>query len=141
MTLPDPPGGNRRVSEAAALRSRLAAAEVQIAALRAAEEVHQALERATERAFYASDLERRITFWSEGARQLFGYEGRDILGRPNDLLFTPEDRAADVPGEELRAVLSRGRAPNERWLQRKDGSRFWASGVAMPLGGSGSARG
>jgi PAS domain S-box-containing protein len=163
MILPDPPGGSRSASEAATLRARLAAAEIEIAdvraaangastraaaeleacraTLRVAEEVGQTLESAAEFAFFASDLERRITLWSEGAWRLFGYEAREILGQPCDLLFTPEDRAADVPGEELRAVVSEGRAPNERWLLRRDGVRFWASGVAMPVGGSDAARG
>jgi signal transduction histidine kinase len=54
-----------------------------------------------------------------------------------DDLFTPEDRAAGEPEREAAAARRAGRAEDERWHVRKDGSRFWASGVltAMDDGG------
>jgi signal transduction histidine kinase/CheY-like chemotaxis protein len=44
-------------------------------------------------------------------------------------MFTAEDRAAGVPERELGQAATEGRAPDERWHLRKDGSRFWASGM------------
>ena len=37
------------------------------------------------------------------------------------------------PSRRSRKALERGRAENERWHVRKDGSRFWASGLLMPM--------
>jgi signal transduction histidine kinase/CheY-like chemotaxis protein len=45
------------------------------------------------------------------------------------VLFTPEDRANQVPEGEIRRARESGRALDERWHMRKDGTRFWASGV------------
>ena len=55
-----------------------------------------------------------------------------------DVLFTPEDREAGEPEAEARVALRDGRAADERWHMRKDGSRFYASGVLTPLGEGGS---
>jgi PAS domain S-box-containing protein len=49
------------------------------------------------------------------------------------VIFTPEDRAAGAPQAERRDALARGRAEDERWHLRKDGSRFWGSGLLTPL--------
>jgi len=56
-----------------------------------------------------------------------------VIGRRGDIFFTPEDRAAGEPAHEMSLARSKGRAANERWHLRKDGSRFWGSGVMLPL--------
>jgi FOG: PAS/PAC domain len=33
----------------------------------------------------------------------------------------------------MHSALTKGRGENERWHIRKDGSRFWGSGLVMPL--------
>jgi two-component system CheB/CheR fusion protein len=38
-----------------------------------------------------------------------------------------------MPAERLRIARESGRAPDERWMLRKDGSVFWGSGVTTPL--------
>jgi signal transduction histidine kinase/ActR/RegA family two-component response regulator len=45
------------------------------------------------------------------------------------VLFTPEDRADRAPAGEIQRALETGRALDERWHMKKDGTRFWASGV------------
>jgi PAS domain S-box-containing protein len=47
--------------------------------------------------------------------------------------FTPEDVAAGVPEHELKLSLQEGRAIDERYHMRKDGSLFWGSGLVFPL--------
>ncbi|MEO5881957.1 MAG: chemotaxis protein CheB, partial [Caldimonas sp.] len=78
-----------------------------------------------------------ISAWSPGARQVFGYEAEEAVGQPFDLLFTDEDRARGAAADELRQADEEGRAPDERWMRRKDGSVFFASGVLAPLKGEG----
>ncbi|QYO64060.1 GAF domain-containing protein [Leptolyngbya sp. 7M] len=48
-------------------------------------------------------------------------------------MFTPEDVAAQVPQQELATARTEGRAEDERWHCRKNGTRFWASGVVTAL--------
>jgi two-component system CheB/CheR fusion protein len=57
-------------------------------------------------------------------------------------LFTPEDVQQDAPAAELRTARDEGRAEDNRWQQRKDGSRLFASGVTAPmLGDDGTLQG
>lgn len=122
----------RLETEVAARTAGLAQAN---AALRESQEhLHLIFDSARDYAIYTLDLAGRVTSWNPGAQHLLGWSEAEMLGRATDALFTPEDRAADgVPAAELRRVAEEGRAENERWHLRKDGSRFWASGVAMPL--------
>ena len=100
------------------------------------------VENARDYAIFSLDLERRITSWNSGAQALLGYTHDEAIGLAVDALFTPEDRAAGVPSAEAVTALAEGRATNERWHLRKDGSRFWASGALMAMrDGPGTALG
>jgi len=100
---------------------------------RAEEQFRLIVDSATDFAIIASDLEGRVTTWNTGAKRLLGYEEAEILGEDAAVIFTPEDRAAGRVEKEMRGALENGRAENERWHVRKDGSRFWASGLMMTL--------
>jgi two-component system CheB/CheR fusion protein len=80
------------------------------------------------------DAEGRTTSWNKGAERIFGYAEHEMLGQTLDALFTPEDRARGAREEEMRRAREGGRSEDERWHLRKDGSRFFASGVTNPLG-------
>ncbi|MEH3145921.1 MAG: PAS domain S-box protein [Methylobacterium frigidaeris] len=91
------------------------------------------IESAIDFAVIVTDLEGIVTDWNAGAETIFGWRRDEITGRPTDPIFTPEDRAAGCVRQEMRAALTEGRAKDERWHLRKDGSRLWASGELMPL--------
>jgi len=84
-------------------------------------------------AIFTLDLERRVSSWNSGAEATFGYTEAEILGQPGDILFTPEDRRHNAPEAEVQTALAEGRASDERWHIRKDGTRFYASGVMTLL--------
>src|SRR5690606_3107992 len=66
------------------------------AALRDSEErLRLVIESATEYAIVTLDWARRITGWNSGAERMLGYAEAEVLGRPGDIFFTPEDVAAD----------------------------------------------
>ena len=91
------------------------------------------LDSVKEYAIITLDREGRVASWNRGAERLLGYAAGDVLGRPGDIFFTPEDRAGGAPEREMRLANEQGRATNERWHVRKDGSRFWGSGVMFPV--------
>ncbi|WP_434389988.1 PAS domain-containing protein [Melittangium boletus] len=91
------------------------------------------MESAIDFAVIAADLDGRITHWNEGARRILGWTPEEIRGQPLHRLFTEEDRAQGVPERELRQAREEGRALDERWHVRADGSRFWASGELTRL--------
>ncbi|MBA2459287.1 MAG: PAS domain S-box protein [Gemmatimonadales bacterium] len=71
--------------------------------------------------------------WSEGVSRVLGYAEAEFVGQHASELFTPEDRAAGVPERELAFAAEHGSASDERWLVRKDGARFWASGMTTRI--------
>jgi PAS domain S-box-containing protein len=93
------------------------------------------LEQLTDYAIVFLDAEGRVADWNAGADRLLGYTAAETLGKSLDFIFTPEERAAGVPAQELRQAADTGRAGDDRWHQRKDGSRFWCSGVMTGLRG------
>lgn len=97
------------------------------------ERLRQIIDSAREYAIITLDAEGRIASWNKGAERLLGYEQSEILGQSGEVFFRPEDRAAGIPDRELRAARADGRAANERWHVRKDGSCFWGSGVMLPV--------
>ena len=91
------------------------------------------LQSAIDLAVVATDLDGRVTDWNAGAEMLLGWTAGEMVGREIGTFFIPEDRDAGVPEREMRLAREEGRAEDERWHLKKDGSRFWASGVVTPL--------
>jgi two-component system, chemotaxis family, CheB/CheR fusion protein len=91
------------------------------------------LESARDYAIISTDLQRRVTSWNPGAERISGYTEAEVLGQSADLIFTPEDLERGDAKREAHIALTTGRAANERWHRRKDGSRFWGSGVMMAM--------
>src|SRR5215217_6254236 len=89
-------------------------------------------EAAKDYAIFMTDAEGRVSAWNEGAQRLFGYGEGEILGEDATILFTPEDRESGAHERELQKAQTEGRAVDERWHMRNDGSRFWASGFVRP---------
>lgn len=84
-------------------------------------------------AVYTKDLEGRILSWNPGVERLLGYAEGEWVGRHVSVIFTPEDLARGALDEELKTALAEGRAEDQRWHVRQDGSRFWANGLLMLL--------
>jgi PAS domain S-box-containing protein len=91
------------------------------------------IESSTDFGIFTIDPSGLVTTWNVGAERLFGFSESEVVGTSADVIFVPEDRAAGAPEKERAQALANGRAIDERWHQRQDGSRFWASGLMMPL--------
>lgn len=91
------------------------------------------MENVTDYAIFSTDSEGVVESWNTGAEKIFGYSAEEIIGKPSEMLFTAEDVDKGVHTNEMRAARQKGRAADERWYIRKDGSRFFGSGVMMPL--------
>ena len=91
------------------------------------------IESAHEYAIFTTDLSMRVTTWNSGAERVLGFAEREIVGQSASVIFTPEDRAANRPEVEREQALAEGKASDERWHLRKDGTRFWSNGFLMPM--------
>jgi len=80
-------------------------------------------------AIFMTDPNGLVTNWNRGAKHILGYTEAEIIGKHASKFFTAEDRAKDVPQKEMTTAAATGRAEDERWHVRSDGSRFWASGI------------
>jgi PAS domain S-box-containing protein len=109
-------------------------------ALRKSEEQYRTLvEQVKDFAIFMIDPEGRATSWNEGVKRLLGYNEDEFLHRHITSIFTPEDVASGVPQRELDDAARTGRSSDDRWMMRKDGRRFWASGLTTVLrSGSGA---
>jgi len=91
------------------------------------------VESAKDHAIIGLDLEGLVASWNTGAERLLGFKEAEILGQSAALTFTPEDREANAPENELATARDRGKAGDERWHLRKDGTRFWGSATLTPF--------
>ena len=90
-------------------------------------------EEAPDDAILVLDLARVLTAWNPAAERLMGWSADEAIGQSADLIFTPEDRERDLPSEEMTTAALEGKAADERWHLRKDGTRFWGSGTMNAL--------
>lgn len=102
--------------------------------LRSSEERNSLMmESLADYAIFFFDGDGAINSWNRGAELIFGYTPDEILGRSHEILYTLEDVAVKVPQKEMGVARRKSRSSDERWLLRKDGSRFFANSVTMPL--------
>jgi PAS domain S-box-containing protein len=111
-------------------------------ALRSSEERYRAVVESTrDYAIFTTDRAGRITDWYPGAAAVFGWSREEILGRPSDVLFLAEDRAAEAPRLELETAAAQGVASDVRWHLHKNGSRVFIEGKVVPVIGAEGGQG
>lgn len=91
------------------------------------------VENAKDHAIFTMDLHARIKSWNVGAERLLGFSEREAIGLSAYVIFTPEDVAAGAPEREMLGALREGKAEDNRWHQRKDGTRFFTDGALIRL--------
>src|SRR5947209_19301905 len=125
-TSPKPSSENEAEAELRNLTVQLERARVLEAEFRAF------ADSARDYAFITLGLDKNVIGWNKGAELLLGYSHEEIVGKPGALFFTPEDVSRGEPDRETATALHEGRAEDERWHMRKDGTRFWARAVPTP---------
>ncbi|WP_193767597.1 PAS domain-containing protein [Halorientalis pallida] len=84
-------------------------------------------------AIFTLDTDGTVVSWNTSAERIKRYAAEEIIGERFDVFYTAEDQAAGVPGRNLAEAVGSGRAEDEGWRVRKDGSRFWANVVITPV--------
>ncbi len=107
--------------------------------LLASPEVRAVVDSVRDYAIFLVDPAGLILSWNTGAQRTKGYAAHEIIGESITRFYTPEDLARGRPHALLREAAREGRAGDEGWRVRKDGTRFWAdvliSAIAAPDGG------
>src|SRR5262245_2454286 len=91
------------------------------------------LEGVKDYAIFMLDPAGRVMSWNPGAERIKGYRADEIIGRDFSVFFTQEDVEGGKPRRELETAAAEGRCEESGWQVRRDGSRFWASGVITEM--------
>ncbi len=97
------------------------------------EQLRSVVESARDYAVITVDPGGRIVAWSGGAADTFGHAEAAAVGRPFELIWTAEDRAAGDPAKELATARDLGVAEDNRWHVRADGRRIFVVGATRPI--------
>ncbi len=84
-------------------------------------------------AIFMLDPTGRIVSWNAGAERIEGYTAEEIVGRHFSVFYPEEKRRERFPEQELAEAAAKGRAEDEGWRVRKDGSQFWANVVITAM--------
>ncbi|WZP00419.1 response regulator [Isosphaeraceae bacterium EP7] len=95
----------------------------------ARERLRLTMESVREYAIFTMDMAGVVDSWNTGAELVFGYSKDQIIGQDGRILWTPEDRAVGAPDWEMATAVADGQAQDERWHLKRDGGRFFASGI------------
>ena len=93
----------------------------------------QVIDSLQDYSIFTVDNDLVINSWNSGATKIFQYETDEITGKHFDVIFTDEDRKIAAPALEIETALKNGRAVDNKWHIRKDGSKFYAYGLVFPL--------
>jgi PAS domain S-box-containing protein len=95
--------------------------------------IEQAVADSVDLGVLTFDSDGVLMGWNAGAKRLFQYEKDEVVGDSGLVIFTPEDRITGEAAREVNIAASEGKANDERWHLRKDGSRFWANGLLLSV--------
>jgi PAS domain S-box-containing protein len=94
---------------------------------------HQLIRSLRDYAIFMLDPSGHVISWNAGAENIKGYRAPDILGSHFSRFFSAEQRAAGLPAKALQVAAQEGRFEDEGWRERKDGARYWANVIIIPL--------
>ena len=78
-------------------------------------------------ALYLLSWSGEVMSWNLGAKQLKGWDSRDIAGIHFSVFYDQDEQARGVPEANLRAAREHGRTISEGWRLKRNGSIFRAS--------------
>lgn len=91
------------------------------------------VEQTREYAIIGLDPEGVITGWLGSAAEMLGFAEHEVVGKSASILFTSEDREKGFDRQELFIAARDSRSEDDRWHQRKDGTRIWVSGSVQAI--------
>ena len=95
--------------------------------IKSEERYHLMVEEVQDYAILYLNRQGIIENWNKGAERIEGYKASEIIGKNFSVFYTTEDKQNNLPETLLNQAVVSGKALQEGWRVRKDGSLFWAS--------------
>lgn len=99
----------------------------------ASEELKILVDNIEEYAFFKIDTKGKILSWNVGVKRILGYNKKEFINKNFSIIFSKSDLKQKYDKKELNSVKRTGKAADERWHVRKDGTLFRASGITTKL--------
>lgn len=93
------------------------------------ERYHLMVEEIQDYAILYINHEGIIENWNLGAEKIKGYKSTEIIGKSFSIFYTESDLKENLPQKLLNIAKTSGKAVQEGWRVRKDGTLFWANVV------------
>lgn len=100
---------------------------------RSEEGYHRMIAEVQDYAILLLDKEGTIKNWNLGAEKIKGYKSEEIIGKNFRIFYTPEGLQNKRPDKLIEEATKTGRAVDEGWRVRKDGTHFWGSTAITAL--------
>lgn len=97
------------------------------------ERYHQMIAEVQDYAIILLSVEGIIENWNAGAEKIKGYFGKEIIGKKFEIFYTEEDRKNGLPNRLLNIAKEEGKAIQQGWRVRKDGTKFWGTIVITAI--------
>ena len=91
------------------------------------ERYHKMIAEVEDYAIILLDVDGIVQNWNRGAEKIKQYKESEIVGKHFSQFYLPEDIANNLPETQLGLARENGRAAQEGWRKRKDGTKFWGS--------------
>ena len=88
---------------------------------------HKMIKEIQDYAIILLDKNGFIQNWNKGAEKIKLYTENEILGKHFSVFYLQEDLDNNLPQKLISEAEETGRAGQEGWRKRKDGSKFWGS--------------
>jgi PAS domain S-box-containing protein len=79
------------------------------------------------------DADGHIQIWNAGAKRIKKYTEDEIIGKHFSVFYTDSDKKNNKPEWLLETAKKEGKASEEGWRVRKDGSLFWGNVVVNAI--------
>ncbi|MEO8086809.1 MAG: PAS domain S-box protein [Bacteroidota bacterium] len=93
------------------------------------ERYHLMVEEVQDYAILYLNREGIVENWNTGAEKIKGYKAVEIIGKSFSNFYSEGDRENKLPQKLLKMAAEQGKAVQQGWRVRKDGTLFWASVV------------
>jgi PAS domain S-box-containing protein len=84
-------------------------------------------------AIFTLDTDGHITSWNEGARNIEGWDEKEVLGKSVEIFYLPEDIINGKPERNLRLALENEFFEEEDFRLKKNGEKFLADISIAPI--------